>query len=141
MPYVIRTCDEACAFSVLIVVRLLEKQLFGIAAGESGTGTGADTEDETGFVLSDVQLRVQPGELVVVVGSVGSGKSSFLRACLGEMEWAQNEGDTSGLQWHLSWRHGTTIAYAPQTPWIRNRSLRDNIICFASSSSLDQANR
>ena len=33
-----------------------------------------------------LNLRVEPGQLVAVVGHVGSGKSSLLSALLGEME-------------------------------------------------------
>jgi len=37
------------------------------------------------FVYS-INLKVADGELVAVVGTVGSGKSSLISACLGEME-------------------------------------------------------
>jgi ATP-binding cassette subfamily C (CFTR/MRP) protein 1 len=36
-------------------------------------------------VLHDLQLQVTSGQLVMVVGPVGSGKSSLLAAVLGEM--------------------------------------------------------
>lgn len=36
-------------------------------------------------LLSDINVSVKSGSLVAVVGSVGSGKSSFLSAILGEM--------------------------------------------------------
>lgn len=36
-------------------------------------------------MLRDVDLRVEPGQLVAVVGSVGAGKSSLVSALLGEM--------------------------------------------------------
>ena len=35
--------------------------------------------------LIDINVKVQPGSLVAVVGPVGSGKSSLLSAILGEM--------------------------------------------------------
>ena len=35
--------------------------------------------------LTDINLEVLPGQLVAVVGQVGSGKSSLLSAMLGEM--------------------------------------------------------
>jgi ABC-type multidrug transport system ATPase subunit len=37
-------------------------------------------------VLPSVDFDVKPGQLVAVVGQVGSGKSSLIQALLGEME-------------------------------------------------------
>ncbi len=39
--------------------------------------------------LASIDLSVEPGSLVAVVGEVGSGKSSLLSALLGEMEKVQ----------------------------------------------------
>jgi len=36
-------------------------------------------------ILSDITFKCKPGEVVAVVGKVGSGKSSLLSALLGEM--------------------------------------------------------
>ena len=38
-------------------------------------------------ILKNINMRVDPGTLVSIVGQVGAGKSSFLMALLGEMEW------------------------------------------------------
>ncbi|KAL8425378.1 hypothetical protein Efla_003606 [Eimeria flavescens] len=43
------------------------------------------------FVLHDAQLQIYPGELHVVVGRSGSGKSSLLSAVLGDMRLVQGE--------------------------------------------------
>lgn len=48
---------------------------------------------------------------------VGSGKSSILAALLGEMSKVQGRVMVSG-----------TIAYVPQTPWIMNTTLKENIL-------------
>ena len=37
-------------------------------------------------VLKDINIRIPSHKLVAIVGQVGSGKSSFLSSCLGEME-------------------------------------------------------
>lgn len=50
-----------------------------------GEFTWGVKEDEEPWVLRDVDLRVEPGQLVAVVGSVGAGKSSLVSALLGEM--------------------------------------------------------
>ena len=38
-----------------------------------------------------IHMTVKTGELVAVVGTVGSGKSSLISACLGEMERLSGE--------------------------------------------------
>lgn len=69
------------------------------------------------FSLQQVSLILQPGELVAVIGAVGSGKSSLISALLGEMPIVSG---TSLVHGH--------VAYAAQSPWIQNMSLRDNIL-------------
>jgi ATP-binding cassette subfamily C (CFTR/MRP) protein 1 len=41
---------------------------------------------ELGFLLHDVDFEVRRGELVAIVGRVGSGKTSLLNGILGEMK-------------------------------------------------------
>ncbi|KAK6726836.1 hypothetical protein RB195_004877 [Necator americanus] len=67
--------------------------------------------------LHDIYLNIHKGQLVAVVGTVGAGKSSLLMAVLGEME---------KLRGYVGLRG--TAAYVPQQPWVRNSTLRDNII-------------
>ncbi|CAG7830574.1 unnamed protein product, partial [Allacma fusca] len=73
-------------------------------------------EPET-TVLKNVNLNVHDGELLAVVGTVGSGKSSLLASMLGELEKKNGRVNTIG-----------TIAYVPQQAWIQNVTLRDNIL-------------
>lgn len=68
-------------------------------------------------VLRDMSLQVQPGELCAVVGRVASGKSTLASAILNE---ALLESGSIRLQ--------GSVAYASQSPWILNASLRDNIL-------------
>ncbi|KAL4216728.1 hypothetical protein ACF0H5_024451 [Mactra antiquata] len=67
--------------------------------------------------LSNINLHIKQGELVAVVGPVGSGKSSLISACLGEMETIATELTLKG-----------SVAYVPQEAWIQNMTLRDNIL-------------
>ena len=61
------------------------------------------------------------GELVAIVGQVGSGKSSLLSAILGEM----HKFDTGGK---IAVQGKVRTAYAPQSAWVQNASLRANIL-------------
>ncbi|PPR03716.1 hypothetical protein CVT24_007391 [Panaeolus cyanescens] len=74
-------------------------------------------ETEKPFELKDLKFIVPKGSFVGIVGRVGSGKSSVLQALVGEMR------KTRG---HV--KFGGSVSYAPQVPWIRNATLRDNVL-------------
>ncbi|XP_060602679.1 multidrug resistance-associated protein 1-like isoform X1 [Ruditapes philippinarum] len=67
--------------------------------------------------LRRINLNVSEGELIAVVGQVGSGKTSLLSAMLGEMEKIHGHVTLKGK-----------IAYVPQEAWIQNLTVRDNIV-------------
>ncbi|KAG1838637.1 P-loop containing nucleoside triphosphate hydrolase protein [Suillus subalutaceus] len=67
--------------------------------------------------LEDVNLTVHKGELVGVLGRVGSGKSSLLSAIIGDMRKTEGEVALFG-----------NVAYAAQNPWILSATVRDNIL-------------
>jgi ATP-binding cassette subfamily C (CFTR/MRP) protein 1 len=67
------------------------------------------------LLLRDINLTIGQGKLVVVIGEVGSGKTSLLSAVLGEMMARTGKSEVRG-----------TIAYTQQEPWILNASLKDN---------------
>lgn len=67
--------------------------------------------------LKSVSLEVNTGQLCAVIGRVGSGKSTLCSAVLNETHLKSG---TISL-------HGK-VAYAAQTPWILNATLRDNIL-------------
>ncbi|MDJ1008453.1 MAG: metal ABC transporter ATP-binding protein [Paracoccaceae bacterium] len=56
-------------------------------------------------VLRGVDLKVEPGEIVTIVGPNGSGKTSLLRAIIGAAEPAQGE---------IALKPGLRIGYVPQ---------------------------
>ncbi|XP_011343424.1 multidrug resistance-associated protein 1 isoform X3 [Ooceraea biroi] len=68
-------------------------------------------------VLRNINFHVQQGQLVAIVGTVGSGKSSLLSALLGEMDKLSGKVNTKG-----------SIAYVSQQPWIQNATLQDNVL-------------
>ena len=89
------------------------------------------------------------GKLVIVVGSVGSGKSSLLAALLGVMPAvpaaqqsngddgtaaARNDTDAAGCNGSVIVRG--SIGYTQQDPFIQNATVRDNILM---GSPLDDA--
>ncbi|XP_032455622.1 multidrug resistance-associated protein 1 isoform X7 [Nasonia vitripennis] len=76
-----------------------------------------DSEHIEKPVLRNINLQVKQGQLVAVVGTVGSGKSSLISALLGEMEKLSGRVNTRG-----------SIAYVSQQAWIQNATLQDNIL-------------
>lgn len=48
--------------------------------------------DNCDLVLSDVNLTVRPGELVYLIGRVGSGKSSLMKPCTPNCRWSKAKG-------------------------------------------------
>jgi ABC-type multidrug transport system fused ATPase/permease subunit len=81
---------------------------------ESGLGDGIDRPRA---VLSNINMKVSSGELCAVVGRVASGKSSLCSAILNETFLEKGNVTLKG-----------TVAYAAQTPWILNASVRENIL-------------
>ncbi|WAQ87113.1 hypothetical protein PtA15_8A14 [Puccinia triticina] len=67
--------------------------------------------------LSDISLSVPQGDLLAVVGRVGSGKSSLLSGILGEMYKLSGKVQLRGK-----------VAYAAQTPWLLSATLKENIL-------------
>lgn len=69
-------------------------------------------------MLQDINLRVRKGEFVVVIGHVGSGKSSFLSNLIGDcVEVGSGRKAVRG-----------SIAYVGQTPWLQNATIKENIV-------------
>ncbi|KAF8154551.1 multidrug resistance-associated ABC transporter [Crassisporium funariophilum] len=73
--------------------------------------------EEPPFGLKNLQLDIVKGSFVAIVGRVGCGKSSILQALIGEMRRTKGEVVFGG-----------SVAYVPQVPWIRNATLRENIL-------------
>ena len=98
--------------------------------GGSG-GVGKGPSDGGNFRLQDVWLSVAPGELVMCVGSVGSGKSSLMAGLLGLLEANPASGAAeakpgSGGDGKL--RVGGSVAYCTQQPFVLSGTIRDNIL-------------
>ncbi|KNC72452.1 hypothetical protein SARC_14990, partial [Sphaeroforma arctica JP610] len=76
-----------------------------------------DFSCNTSFAMSDLNLEVQPGELVAVVGVVGSGKSMLMMAILRELNCVSGSVHVQG-----------DVAYAAQEPFVLSGTVKDNIL-------------
>ncbi|XP_035824257.1 multidrug resistance-associated protein 1-like [Aplysia californica] len=79
--------------------------------------------------IKNINVNIPTGQLVAIVGMVGSGKSSLLSAMLGEME--KVEGDVTVTD---------STAYVPQEAWILNTSLKENVV-FGSGYDTEKYNK
>ena len=67
-----------------------------------------EVKEETLFKLNQIDFKVPRGQLLAIVGAVGSGKSSLLQGLTGDMRM------TGG-----SVRFGGSLAYCSQSAWIQ----------------------
>jgi ABC-type multidrug transport system fused ATPase/permease subunit len=88
------------------------------SAVSPGTRDAPEEREERVFSLHGINMSIPRGQLVAIVGPVGSGKTSLLQGLLGEMRRA------SGTV-----RVGGSISYCPQSAWIQNATVRENV-CF-----------
>ncbi len=93
--------------------------------------------------LPTLTLRVPEGQLWMIVGPVGCGKSSLLSAILGEMQLMDGElssgrdAPSAQQQQQQQEEEGTVrkplarkrrIAYTAQTSWLESATIRENIL-------------
>jgi ABC-type multidrug transport system fused ATPase/permease subunit len=84
--------------------------------------------DQHSFVLRNVNVMFPAGKVSAIVGPTGSGKTSLLAALLGEMKkvtgrYSIPEGHIFSLEAEKS-----KVCYVPQTAWLMNATIRDNIL-------------
>ena len=112
-----------------------------------------DNNSSTGTItsaspaLKDVELKVNPGEVVAVVGSVASGKSALIKGLLGELNPVpgtivqqaisndddssssdddETEGSSAAVDHPVVITHGD-VAYCSQEAWLPKGTIRDAI--------------
>ncbi|XP_072026143.1 ATP-binding cassette sub-family C member 9-like [Amphiura filiformis] len=103
-----------------LVTRALRKPLPDHIAIKIKDGQFTWDKDTSIPVLSDISVEIPAGKLTMIVGSVGSGKSSMVSAMLGEMTTL-----SGSVQFNES---RNTVAYAGQKAWLVNDSLKNNIL-------------
>ncbi len=78
---------------------------------------------EYDIVLKEITLKIKKGEMVGIIGEVGSGKSSLLQSILNTLILL-NPKECSGIYINGS------IGYVSQIPWIQNDTIKNNILFF-----------
>ncbi|XP_074067508.1 ATP-binding cassette sub-family C member 12 isoform X3 [Macrotis lagotis] len=76
-----------------------------------------EEQEKKSPVLRNISLTVKKGKVLGICGNVGSGKSSFISAILGQMQL-----------WDGSVAVNGTMAYVSQQAWIFHGNMRENIL-------------
>lgn len=78
-------------------------------------------------VLSDITMRLENSSITMIAGPIGSGKSTLIKAILGEVSFTGNIFVSS-----------KRIAYCAQTPWLLSDTLRRNVLGLADTTDIDE---
>ncbi|KAI8624244.1 P-loop containing nucleoside triphosphate hydrolase protein [Xylariaceae sp. FL1651] len=98
----------------------------------------ASSDESSRYVLRDISVTFPKGELSVISGKTGSGKSLMLAAILGEVDilagsiarprvpplHERHDGKANKENWIIP----GAIAYVAQIPWIENATVKENIL-------------
>lgn len=79
-----------------------------------------DEKKDSRLFFEGLEFEAKKGEITMVIGKNGSGKSSLLYAILGEMRVKQTASSRIWIN--------TRLAYCGQTPWLINGTLKDNVV-------------
>ncbi|KAF5023670.1 hypothetical protein F66182_4236 [Fusarium sp. NRRL 66182] len=77
-------------------------------------------------LLQDISFTIARSQLVLLLGPVASGKTTLLKALLGEVP------HTTGT---INLR-GSSVSWCEQTPWLLNQTISQNIIGFSRFDSV-----
>lgn len=78
----------------------------------------ANPKTDTPFKVRETNLSIPRGQLVAIVGPVGTGKTSLLQGLIGEMR--RTEGSVT---------FGGSVSYCSQNAWIQVRFWSDKVLC------------
>lgn len=82
------------------------------------------------FQLTNISADFPVGELSLIVGPTGSGKTALLLALLGELERIEGHMYLPRLDYNRNYSDdcGSGIAYVAQTAWLQSGTVRENIL-------------
>ena len=75
------------------------------------------------ITLKNISINIKPGEIIGIIGEVGSGKSSLLQSILNSLILL-NPKECDGIYINGS------IGYVSQSSWIQNDTIKNNVLFF-----------
>ena len=83
-----------------------------------------------GAVVGPVNLDIRRGEILVLLGEVGSGKTTFLSALTSDALVASAASPGTSASLPLQIQPNLKLALVTQSAWVRNASIKDNVLFF-----------
>jgi len=122
LPQVINNVVQAHVSFERLSKFLLEEEYVPVKEGPlTDTGILLENADfaysQNKICLENISLEAKNGELLAVVGHVGSGKTTFIKGLLGDVKCIKGNVYSRG-----------SVAYVSQQPFIQNASVRENIL-------------
>lgn len=121
--------DSALPVLEMNNITFLWKSKEALASSQLENNSRTDEESIMGssqIALKNIEhFEAKRGDLICVVGRVGAGKSTFLKAILGQLPCMS--GSKESLAPKLIIR-ASSLAYCSQESWIMNASVRENIL-------------
>lgn len=98
-----------------------------------------EVREEPKKILNDVNLEVQPGETIAIVGETGAGKTTFVNLLMRFYELDSGSIKIDGIDITDMTRESLRASFGMvlQDTWVRNASIRDNIK-FAKPDASDE---
>ncbi|KAJ1614140.1 hypothetical protein OJ252_775 [Cryptosporidium canis] len=115
-----KTVKSAPGFQRSKIMETQEKDLYEAISDMKGYVKFKDVRlywPTGNLMLKDVSFEVRSGEIVAIIGSIGSGKTGLLSAIIGEISPCSGQVIKKGK-----------LAYVAQIPWVQTGSIRDNIL-------------
>jgi ATP-binding cassette subfamily C (CFTR/MRP) protein 1 len=97
-----------------------EKEIEMVESPEGAGTPKSPAVNRSLHTLQNINVRIKKGQLVGIVGPVGSGKSSFLAAILGEMNLRGGSVSVSSSC--------SQVAFCDQRAWIVNANVKENVL-------------
>lgn len=116
IEYSLSAGSESCAVFENVSINWSRSEHVALSEDE-GLSSAPTTINNN--ILTNLNLSIQKGELVGLVGPIGSGKSTILLSLLDELNIS------SGT---IKMSSANQISYAPQAPWMLPGTIRENIL-------------
>ncbi|KAI0650859.1 multidrug resistance-associated ABC transporter [Trametes meyenii] len=120
---------DATSAELVVPPRTAESDIIGIRAAAFTWSNENDGSLTPGPNRHNFTLRIEDevifkrGQVNLIVGPTGSGKTSLLMALLGELHYIPTGPDS-----FVNLPRAGGVAYAAQESWVQNETIRDNIL-------------